>query len=188
MLDEVTAGFLCCFGVKSCFWFGLLLIWSSNDEEEKTSVSCDSLVWTSVHSHGSGSSLQVHGGAAVTTVASHQEGPDSKSTARPRPLQTCMSAHSSTVPFFLPQSKDTLNLVVLNWSQVWLVCYPWNRPATPPSLSLHSSWDRLLLSDKHLGKWMVGFITCFSLEGCTTETGWNVFLLQIRSLHHGPAC
>lgn len=111
---QVTAGFLCCFGVKSCFWFGVLLIWSSNDEEEKTSVSCDSLVWTSVHSHGSGSSLQVHRGAAVTTVASHQEGPDSKSTSRPRPLQTCMSAHSSTVLFFLPQSKDTLNLVVLN--------------------------------------------------------------------------
>lgn len=84
-------------------------------------------------------------------------------SGRPRPLQTCMSAHSSTVLFFLPQSKDTLNLVVLNW-------------------------NRLLLSDKHLGKWMVGFITCFSLEGWTTETGWNVFLLQIRSLHHGPAC
>lgn len=85
------------------------------------SVHCDSLVWTSVHSHGSGSYLQVHGGAVVTTVASHQEGPDSKSTAQLRPF---MSAHSSTVLFFLysfrvlflPQSKDTLNMVVLNWS------------------------------------------------------------------------
>lgn len=64
---------------------------------------------------------------------------------------------------------------------------PLKQTSDPPP-SLHSSWNRLLLSDKHLGKWMVGFITCFSLEGCTTETGWNVFLLQIRSLHHGPAC